>query len=83
MNPAEWPDLPPGYSLKLCASDAFATACQAAQAGAAYREGGFVIIDTPTTTPTDSAALERLAATLAPLELEAVFVTLPDRTSVV
>lgn len=41
MNPAEWPDLPPGYSLKLCASDAFATACQAAQAGA---EDGFMLM---------------------------------------
>ena len=50
---------------------------RAAQAVAAYREGGFVIIDTPTTTPTDPTALEGLAATLAPLELDATFVTLP------
>ena len=50
---------------------------RAAQAVAAYREGGFVIIDTPTTTPTDSAAVEALGASLAPLELDATFVTLP------
>jgi hypothetical protein len=50
---------------------------RAAQAVAAYREGGFVIIDTPTTTPTDASAVEGLAATLAPLELDATFVTLP------
>lgn len=41
MTPAEWPDLPPGYSLKLCASDAFETACQAARDGA---EDGFMLI---------------------------------------
>lgn len=50
---------------------------RAAQAVAAYREGGFVIIDTPTTTPTDPAALEALGASLTPLELDATFVTLP------
>jgi flagellar biosynthesis GTPase FlhF len=50
---------------------------RAQQAVAAYREGGFVIVDTPTTTPTDAAALEALGASLAPLELDATFVTLP------
>jgi flagellar biosynthesis GTPase FlhF len=50
---------------------------RAAQAVAAYRPGGFVIIDTPTATPTDPAALEALGASLAPLELDAAFVTLP------
>lgn len=41
MTPAEWPDLPPGYSLKLCASDAFETACQAARDDA---EDGFMLM---------------------------------------
>lgn len=41
MNPAEWPDLPPGYTLKLCAGDAFDTACQAARGGA---EDGFMLM---------------------------------------
>lgn len=41
MNPAEWPDLPPGYTLKLCAGDAFDTACQAARDGA---EDGFMLM---------------------------------------
>jgi flagellar biosynthesis GTPase FlhF len=50
---------------------------RAQQAVAAYREGGFVIVDTPTTTPTDAAALEALGASLAPLELDATFVALP------
>ncbi|HWD70313.1 MAG TPA: hypothetical protein VG293_08945 [Solirubrobacteraceae bacterium] len=50
---------------------------RAAQAVAAYREGGFVIIDTPATTPTDPAALDALGATLARLEPDAAFVTLP------
>jgi hypothetical protein len=50
---------------------------RARQAVAAYREAGFVIVDTPTTTPTDPTALEALGASLAPLELDATFVTLP------
>jgi flagellar biosynthesis GTPase FlhF len=43
----------------------------------AAREGGFVIVDTPATTPTDPAAIEALAANLAPLNLDAIYVTLP------
>ncbi len=50
---------------------------RARRAVAAYRTGGFVIVDTPTATPTDPAALEALGANLAPLELDATFVTLP------
>jgi BirA family biotin operon repressor/biotin-[acetyl-CoA-carboxylase] ligase len=34
MNPADWPNVPPGYTLRLCAGDAFATACQAGADGA-------------------------------------------------
>lgn len=45
MNSAEWPDLPPGYTLKLCASDAFATACQAAREGA--EDGFMLMVDRP------------------------------------
>jgi len=41
MMPEEWPDLPPGYTLKLCVADAFATACQAARDGA---EDGFMLM---------------------------------------
>lgn len=41
------------------------------------REHGFVIVDTPTATPTDPAALDALGAMLAPLALDATFVTLP------
>lgn len=37
----DWPDLPPGYTLKLCASDTFETACQAAREGA---EDGFMLM---------------------------------------
>jgi flagellar biosynthesis GTPase FlhF len=43
----------------------------------AAREGGFVIVDTPATTPTDPVAIEALRANLAPLSLDAIFVTLP------
>lgn len=50
---------------------------RAQQAVAAAREGGFVIVDTPATTPTDPAAIEALGANLAPLNLDATFVTLP------
>lgn len=39
--PHEWPELPPGYSLKLCAGDAFGTACKAADDGA---EDGFMLM---------------------------------------
>ncbi|MEK9971792.1 MAG: biotin/lipoate--protein ligase family protein [Ferrovibrio sp.] len=41
MTPAEWPDLPPGYTLKLCVADAFEAACQAARDGA---EDGFMLM---------------------------------------
>lgn len=41
MNPAEWPELPPGYTLKLCASESFETACEAAREGA---EDGFMLM---------------------------------------
>ena len=41
MTPDEWPDLPPGYILKLCVADAFDTACQAARDGA---EDGFMLM---------------------------------------
>lgn len=34
MNPADWPMAPPGYTLRLCASDAFETACKAGADGA-------------------------------------------------
>lgn len=34
MNPADWPNVPPGYTLRLCAGDAFSTACQAGADGA-------------------------------------------------
>jgi flagellar biosynthesis GTPase FlhF len=43
----------------------------------AARQGGFVIVDTPTATPTDPAQVDALAARLAPLELDATYVTLP------
>lgn len=41
MTPDEWPDLPPGYTLRLCVADAFDTACQAARDGA---EDGFMLM---------------------------------------
>lgn len=34
MRPEDWPSFPPGYQAKLCPSDAFETACQAAAEGA-------------------------------------------------
>lgn len=34
MNEADWPAVPPGYTLRLCVADAFATACQAGRDGA-------------------------------------------------
>lgn len=34
MTPADWPNVPPGYTLRLCAADAFATACKAGDDGA-------------------------------------------------
>lgn len=43
MMPDEWPDLPPGYILKLCVADAFATACQAARDGA--EDGLLLMVD--------------------------------------
>jgi flagellar biosynthesis GTPase FlhF len=50
---------------------------RAKRAIAAARQGGFVIVDTPTATPTDPAQVDALAARLAPLELDATYVTLP------
>lgn len=41
MMPEDWPELPPGYTLKLCVADAFAAACQAARDGA---EDGFMLM---------------------------------------
>lgn len=41
MMPEDWPELPPGYTLRLCAADAFATACKAAQDDAA---DGFMLM---------------------------------------
>jgi len=43
MMPEDWPELPPGYTLRLCAEDAFATACKAAQEGAA--DGFMLMVD--------------------------------------
>ena len=43
MNPADWPALPPGYTLKLCVSDAFDTACKAAADGAV--DGLMLMVD--------------------------------------
>ena len=50
---------------------------KAERAIAEGRHGGLVIIDTPTTTPTDPAAVHALGATLAALRLDAVYVALP------
>ena len=50
---------------------------RAQRAIAAARESGFVIVDTPTATPTDVAAVEALGTTLEQLGLDATFVTLP------
>jgi flagellar biosynthesis GTPase FlhF len=50
---------------------------QAQRAVASARDAGFVIVDTPTTTPTDPAAIDSLAASLAALELDGIYVTLP------
>jgi len=41
MMPHEWPNMPPGYTLRLCAGEAFETACQAARDGA---EDGFMLM---------------------------------------
>jgi flagellar biosynthesis GTPase FlhF len=54
---------------------------RAQRAVEAAREGGFVIVDTPSTTPTDPAAVEALGASLAPLNLDATFVALPATLS--
>ncbi len=45
MNPADWPALPPGYTLKLCVSDAFDTACKAAGEGA--EDGLMLMVERP------------------------------------
>jgi hypothetical protein len=50
---------------------------QAQRAVASARDSGFVIVDTPTATPTDPSAIDALAASLAPLELDGIFVALP------
>jgi flagellar biosynthesis GTPase FlhF len=50
---------------------------RARQALATYRQNGLVIIDTPATTPTDPDALDALGTSLAPLALDATFITLP------
>jgi hypothetical protein len=50
---------------------------RAARAVAAARQGGFVIVDTPSTTPTHPDEIDALSLKLAPLELDATFVTLP------
>ncbi len=41
------------------------------------RKDGFVVVDTPTTTPTDPYAIQALGQALEPLELDATYVTLP------
>ncbi|WP_300300243.1 biotin/lipoate--protein ligase family protein [Ferrovibrio sp.] len=45
MNPADWPAMPPGYTLRLCVADAFETACQAARDGA--EDGLMLMVDRP------------------------------------
>ncbi len=50
---------------------------RAMRAIAAARQGGFVIVDTPTATPTNPVEVDALAARLASLELDATYVTLP------
>ena len=50
---------------------------QAARAVAEARPGGLVLIDTPTATATDPAAVQALGRVLAPLGLDAMYVTLP------
>ena len=50
---------------------------RASRAIATARQGGFVIVDTPTATPTDPVQVDALAARLAPLELDATYVALP------
>jgi flagellar biosynthesis GTPase FlhF len=50
---------------------------RAARTLADARQGGFVIVDTPTATPTDPAAVQGLGQRLAALSLDATFVTLP------
>lgn len=45
MRPDEWPSFPPGYDAKLCPSDAFDTACQAARDGA--EDGLLLWVDRP------------------------------------
>lgn len=50
---------------------------QASRAVATARQGGFVIIDTPTASPNDRSAVQALGRELQPLELDAIFVALP------
>jgi flagellar biosynthesis GTPase FlhF len=50
---------------------------KAARAVAEARDGGLVIVDTGAATPTDPDAVRALQATLEPLGLDAVYVTLP------
>ncbi len=50
---------------------------KARRAVAEARQGGFVIVDTPTATPTDEDDVDALGALLTPLELDATYVALP------
>ncbi len=50
---------------------------RAASAIAEARKGGFVVVDTPTATPTDPDAIQALGNALEPLELDATYVALP------
>jgi flagellar biosynthesis GTPase FlhF len=50
---------------------------RAANAVSQARNDGFVVVDTPTATPTDPAQMEALSAQLEPLELDATYVALP------
>lgn len=45
------------------------------------RDGGLVVVDTPTCNPGDPADVERLATSLEQLELDAIYVTLPATIS--
>ncbi len=50
---------------------------RASKAVSEARNGGLVIVDTGTATPTDPAAVQALGAKLDPLDLDALYVTLP------
>jgi flagellar biosynthesis GTPase FlhF len=53
----------------------------AREAIAKSRDGGLVVVDTPTCNPGDAAGVERLAISLEQLELDAIYVTLPATIS--